>query len=150
MARGGGGRARSAAELLDEFADLIDELASEARLGVPIIVEGRRDVEALRRLGIRGEVIPVRSIKGLRRIFEERCVERVILLPDLDEEGERVLKLVKQSLEGVVREVDISYWRRLNMFKRLGYVQIETMEHLAQRIGLRHPPTQPLWTRGRA
>ena len=138
--RGSGLKAsRKRAKLLDEFMDLVWKLELESRYGTPIIVEGRRDAESLRRLGVGGEIISIKSIRGLRRLFERREVRRVILLMDLDREGEKVMKLVKKSLEGVVREVDTSYWRRLQAFKNLGFTQIENLHRIPEKILPRGP-----------
>ncbi|RLG10740.1 MAG: hypothetical protein DRN64_02455 [Thaumarchaeota archaeon] len=133
--RGSGVKAsRRRVDLLDAFMDLVWKLALESRCGTPIIVEGKRDAESLRRLGVRGEIILLRSIRGVRRLFEGREVGRVILLMDLDREGERAMKLVKKSLEGVVGEVDTSYWRRLHAFKSLGFTQIENLHRIPEKI----------------
>ncbi len=122
------------AELLEEFMSILNELRLESVNGVPIIVEGRRDAESLRRLGVEGEIVLVKSIRGVRRLFERRDVESVILLLDFDREGERILKLIKKSLEGVVRNIDTSYWRRLKAFKRFGFTQIENLPLLLEKI----------------
>ena len=126
-------------QLLDEFMEIIWKLALESRYGIPIIVEGKRDAESLRRLGVTGEIICIKSIRGLRRIFERREVKRVILLTDLDEEGERVMQLVKKSLEGVVKEVDTSYWRKLKIFKNIGFTQIENLHRIPERMRSYYP-----------
>lgn len=115
-------------KLLDELSNVFEKLALESRRGTPIIVEGKKDEETLRRLGVGGEIILIKSIRGLRRKFENRDVRRVILLPDLDKEGEHLLKLVKKTLEGVVREIDVSYWRRLRILKRIGFTEVESMD----------------------
>lgn len=129
---------RRGMRLLDEFAEILEKLRADSRNGIPIIVEGERDAESLRRLGVHGEIITVRSIRGLRRRFERDDVREVILLLDLDKEGEHVLKLVKRSLEGVVKQVNVSYWRRLRMFKRLGFTQIENLYQVPEKIHPRH------------
>ena len=130
---------RRRARLLDEFGEILEKLKADSRSGIPIIVEGERDAESLRRLGVSGEIITVRSIRGLRRKFEREDVKEVILLLDLDREGEHVLKLVKKSLEGVVKEVNVSYWQRLKIFKRLGFTQIENLHQIPEKIQPRRP-----------
>jgi len=120
--------------LFEELANIIEKLSAESLNGVPIIVEGRRDEEGLRRAGVRGEIIQVKSIKGLRRFFEQRDVKRVILLLDLDSEGEKLVKILIQSLEGVVGEIDLSYRRRLMEFKRFGLIEIESLDKLLERL----------------
>ena len=52
-------------ELLKEFEELVEKLRRDSEDGVPIIVEGERDARSLRILGIMGEIIPVKSIRGL-------------------------------------------------------------------------------------
>jgi len=120
--------------LFEELTNIIDKLSTESLNGVPIIVEGKRDAEGLRRAGVRGEIIQVKSIKGLRRFFEQRDVKKVILLLDLDSEGEKLLKILIQSLEGVVGEIDLSYRRRLMEFKRFGLIEIESLDKLLERL----------------
>ena len=130
---------RKRARLLDEFAEILEKLKADSRSGIPIIVEGERDAESLRRLGVSGEIITVRSIRGLRRKFEREDIREVILLLDLDREGEHVLKLVKKSLEGVVKQVNVNYWQRLKIFKRLGFTQIENLHQIPEKIQPRRP-----------
>lgn len=122
------------AKLFDEFVDILENLKMDSRNGIPIIVEGERDADSLRRLGVSGEIITVKSIRGLRRRFEREDIREVILLLDLDREGEHVLKLVKKSLEGVVSQVNVSYWQRLKAFKRLGFTQIENLHLIPEKI----------------
>jgi len=130
---------RRRARLLDEFGEILEKLKADSRIGIPIIVEGERDAESLRRLGVSGEIITIKSIRGLRRRFEREDVREVILLPDLDREGEHVLKLVKKSLEGVVKQVNVNYWQRLKIFKRLGFTQIENLHQIPEKIQPRRP-----------
>ena len=127
-------RLKFRSRLFEELLNIVDKLSAESLNGVPIIVEGRRDEEGLRRAGVRGEIIQVKSIKGLRRFFEQRAVRRVILLPDLDSEGEKLMKTLTQSLEGVVGEIDLSYRRKLMEFKRYGLIEIESLDKLLERL----------------
>jgi len=127
-------RLKFRSRLFEELVNIVDKLSAESLNGVPIIVEGRRDEEGLRRAGVRGEIIQVKSIKGLRRFFEQRAVRRVILLPDLDSEGEKLMKTLTQSLEGVVGEIDLSYRRKLMEFKRYGLIEIESLDKLLERL----------------
>ncbi|MEM2188546.1 MAG: hypothetical protein QXG35_04350, partial [Nitrososphaerota archaeon] len=93
-------------ELSEEFEEIVEKLRRDSENGIPIIVEGERDAESLRILGITGEIIPVKSVRGLRRRLEARGIKSVILLFDLDREGERIMRLVKRALEGAVGEIN--------------------------------------------
>ena len=121
-------------KLLKEFEELVEKLRRDSEDGVPIIVEGERDARSLRILGIMGEIIPVKSIRGLRRRLEARDVRSVILLFDLDQEGEKLMRLVKRSLEGVVGEINTRYWLRLKTFKKLGFTQVEHLHLVPEKI----------------
>ena len=127
-------RLKFRSRLFEHLANIVDKLSAESLNGAPIIVEGKRDEEGLRRAGVRGEIIQVKSIRGLRRFFEKRDVKRVILLPDLDSEGERLTKILIQSLEGVVGEIDLSYRKRLMEFKRYGLIEMESLDKLLNRL----------------
>ena len=127
-------RLKFRSRLFEDLSNIVDKLSAESLNGVPIIVEGKRDEEGLRRAGVRGEIIQVKSIRGLRRFFEKRDVRRVILLPDLDSEGERLTKILIQSLEGVVGEIDLSYRKRLMEFKRYGLIEMESLDKLLNRL----------------
>jgi 5S rRNA maturation endonuclease (ribonuclease M5) len=121
-------------KLLEEFEEVVEKLRRDSEDGIPIIVEGERDARSLRILGIIGEIIPVRSIRGLRRRLEARGVKSVILLFDLDREGERMMRLVKKSLEGAVGEINAKYWLRLKAFKKLGFTQVESLHLVPEKI----------------
>lgn len=74
----------------------------EVNKRVPAIVEGRRDVLALRKIGLVGEIITLHRGKGLYDFSEEIAEEfpRVVLLMDWDEKGEILLKTVAEHLKG--------------------------------------------------
>lgn len=73
---------------------------------VPIIVEGKRDVAALRALGFSGEVIAVHGGKGLYEFCEELAgrFHRVVLLTDWDDQGEILHGKLSEHLRGICEE----------------------------------------------
>lgn len=92
------------------FADLeraerlreVFEALYEVNKKFPVIVEGRRDSEALRRLGLAGEIITLHRGNNLYEFCEEVAekYERVVLLLDWDERGESLYKFLGSHLEG--------------------------------------------------
>ncbi|MBZ0154669.1 MAG: toprim domain-containing protein [Alphaproteobacteria bacterium] len=73
---------------------------------IPIIVEGRRDVLALRKIGLVGDII---ALHGGKRFYEfcEDIAERfhrVILLMDWDEKGDTIHRNVAEHLKGMWEE----------------------------------------------
>ena len=73
---------------------------------IPIIVEGRRDVRALRKIGLVGEIITLYTGKGLYEFCDDIAerFHRIILLMDWDEKGESLHKNVSGHLKGMWEE----------------------------------------------
>lgn len=69
----------------------------------PIIVEGKRDKEALRRLGIKGEILPLNNGKSIYDFCEFMLdnYNSVILLTDWDYKGESIFKTLSFNLSGL-------------------------------------------------
>lgn len=90
------------AERLKEFLVSLYEINKM----VPIIVEGKRDVVALRKLGFIGEIIIVHAGEGLYE-FSHNISERfnrIILLMDWDEKGDILFKKLASHLKGLWEE----------------------------------------------
>jgi 5S rRNA maturation endonuclease (ribonuclease M5) len=82
------------------------EALYEVNKRVPILVEGKRDVRALRQLGMAGEIISIHSGKGLYDFCEDivERFHRVVLLLDWDEKGEALLRSLSVHLRGLWEE----------------------------------------------
>ena len=88
---------------LEEFKKALKELQEE-NIVVPIIVEGERDVEALKRLGISGKIITVNSGINLIDFCDKiaREFKKVIILTDWDRKGGFLCSTIRRNLEGRV------------------------------------------------
>ena len=88
---------------LEVINELLLELIEENK-SVPIIVEGDKDIEALRKLDITGIIISINKGVNLStfcdRISNE--FESVIILTDWDRRGGHLCKVIKKNLEGRV------------------------------------------------
>jgi len=82
---------------------VLERLAKESSKGTLIIVEGKKDVESLRALGIEGKIIASkaggRSRLDLISQIENKSVKEVILLFDFDRTGREETAHMKQQLE---------------------------------------------------
>ena len=87
-------------ERLAGIEELIDELKDRALCGAVVLVEGRRDREALEKLGIAGEVV-MTSQQSLLNMAEglARTKKDIIVLTDWDERGEEVARQLSLYLE---------------------------------------------------
>lgn len=96
-------------QVLEELEEALADLREENRT-TPIIVEGEKDIAALRTLEVTGEII--RFNKG--RSVSDFCDaiaqnhRKIILLTDWDRRGGRLCIQLKKNLENRV-EIDVSY-----------------------------------------
>jgi 5S rRNA maturation endonuclease (ribonuclease M5) len=132
------------AATLETLEQVLDELR-QAAASSAILVEGRRDVDALERLGVGGEHLLIHTGKSLDSRTDElvACAQTagwpsILLLTDWDRTGNALAKRLEMGLSARV-SVDVS-WRR-----RLGRVtQATCIEHIpAELASLRrrvHPP----------
>jgi 5S rRNA maturation endonuclease (ribonuclease M5) len=109
-------------ELFKFFSDL-----RKISKSVPIIVEGKRDKQLLSRFGIKN--VLTLSGKNYFDLIEEipENVQRVVLLVDIDPQGEKIFKKLKQILEQSNIQVDDSFRER---FKTFGIEEVEKLQEL--------------------
>ncbi|MDA8173031.1 MAG: hypothetical protein M0018_00415 [Nitrospiraceae bacterium] len=90
------------AERLREVIGWLSEVNNHA----PVIVEGKKDAQALARLGLKGEIITVHRGKGLYDFSEDivSAYRQVVLLPDWDEKGEQLMHALGEHLRGHFEE----------------------------------------------
>jgi 5S rRNA maturation endonuclease (ribonuclease M5) len=80
---------------------------------IPVIVEGKKDASALRRLGLIGEIIILHNGKSLYDFctdIEDRF-HRVIIMVDWDKKGEDINKTLSDNLKG--------HWEEFSSFREL-------------------------------
>lgn len=112
---------------------LTQKLVARSKVGIPIIVEGRKDEQSLRRLGIEGKIICMKSAGlGFFDFIEEiKPWKEVIVLTDFDEEGRELSsRLVKELLRIRIKADDL-FWKEL---RGLGRSEIRSVEELADYV----------------
>ena len=120
-------------ERLEKLEELILELQDMSDMGAIIIVEGRKDVESLRSLGINGE-IKLSSQQPLIEITEQlsRCGKYIVILTDWDRKGGIVARKIIYYLQayGIISNTDIR--------RRIGFLvkkRIKDIESLSKYMG---------------
>jgi len=96
---------------------LLDRLAEMSAKGIPIIVEGQKDIEALHALDVKGDII---SAKTSGRCFLDvlsevgkRGKREVIVLMDFDRRGKEWTKRLTKHLEEMRVKPNLFFWRKL-------------------------------------
>jgi 5S rRNA maturation endonuclease (ribonuclease M5) len=95
-------------ERLEEIMKVLDEL-EELSSTMPVVVEGLKDIEALRRLGIERNVMTLGRGATLFTFCEEvsRSTKEVVVLTDWDRKGGRLARTLKEGFEANdVRVID--------------------------------------------
>jgi len=101
----------------EKIMKLLERLAKKSAKGIPIIVEGKNDVNSLQRLNVNGNIISAKtSGKSLLDVLNE--VERtgkreVVLLMDFDKRGREWTKRLTQHLEKMRIKPNSLFWRKL-------------------------------------
>ena len=90
--------------IIENIEKNLSELIEENK-NIPIIVEGEKDIIALKKLGVSGEIISVNSgvslIDFCDRIANE--YKDIIILTDWDRRGGYLCYTIKRNLEGRVK-----------------------------------------------
>jgi len=102
---------------LEKALQLLERLATESKGGTPIIVEGRKDVAALHKLGVTGDMI---LAKTSRRSFldvvnegKNRGKPEIIILMDFDRRGREGTKRLTQNFERMRIKTNLLFWNEL-------------------------------------
>ena len=102
----------------EKILKILEVLADESAKGKPVVVEGKKDVDALRALGVAGTVLTVKT--GGKSFLDAVCemekmgVPEVILFLDFDRRGREGTKCLKQSLERTKIKNNTKLWRALS------------------------------------
>ncbi len=99
----------------DNVENLIKSLnyLKEKNMDVPIIVEGKNDIRALRKLGLSGEILQLprnTSLENFCNILSFKYKE-IILLMDWDKSGKKNMYLLLKYLRHYEVNVNIDFWK---------------------------------------
>lgn len=104
-------------KLTERILELLERLSRESAKGVPIIVEGKNDVDTLHKLGVEGEVISAktfgRSFLDVLGEVEKQGKQEVIILMDFDRRGREWTKRLTRHLERMRIRPNSFFWREL-------------------------------------
>jgi 5S rRNA maturation endonuclease (ribonuclease M5) len=102
----------------EKIQRIIAALTEESAKGKPIIVEGKKDAQALRELGVNGKILTVKTggksfIEATAEI-EKLGAREVILLLDFDRRGKEGTERLQQNLERAKIKANTRFWRELH------------------------------------
>ncbi len=125
---------RKFADFVDFLAGLIAELNRLAAEGCVVLVEGARDVHAMRGVGYKGGIMSVSSVR--RRESESLLAgyKRVIIMTDLDAEGRRLAARFSKSFAHRGLSISLDQRRRLLVASRGVFRHIENLKRFSQLV----------------
>lgn len=115
---------------------IVEELSFRTKHGTPILIEGKKDEEALRELGINGNIIRV-SGSGLK-LFEvaEMAVEsspEVIILTDFDKKGNILARKLSEDIQSLGSHPNLNIRKKIMNITQRYIKDIESLpKHLKQ------------------
>lgn len=119
---------------VEEVELALDELV-ELNNSIPVIVEGIKDLRALRSLGLTGDIITLNKGMSLSDFADQISEEfdEVIILSDWDRRGGSLCRRLKELLKGRV-VYDVRIRQRLSKFAMIKKVEglpswLETVYH---------------------
>lgn len=99
---------------------IITKLTEESAQGKPIIVEGKKDTQALRILGVNGTILTVKtggkSFLDATGEIVQLGAHEVILLLDFDRRGVEGTMRLQGDLERLKVKADMRFWLELRAF----------------------------------
>ena len=102
----------------EQILQVLEQLAEENRSGKPIIVEGQKDAETLRELGINGQIIFAKtggkSLLDVVSEIEVASASEILMLLDFDRRGRELTERLKSHIEKLGIKANMYYWLKLS------------------------------------
>jgi 5S rRNA maturation endonuclease (ribonuclease M5) len=123
-------------ERLEKIEETIAKLVEISEKSKLIVVEGKKDADTLRELGVAGTIFTVKTggksfLKAVTEI-EALAPREVVLFLDFDRRGREGTMRLRQSLERVHIKVNIKLWQEL---RALTGHDIQCVESLLTYLG---------------
>jgi len=124
---------------VERIEQTITRLVEESAKGKPIVVEGKKDAETLRDLGVAGAVLTLKtggkSFLEATTEIEELGAKEVILLLDFDRRGREGTKRLQLDLEKAKIKANVRFWQELHS---LVGREVQSIESLANYLKTLH------------
>ncbi len=117
-------------EIALKIREFIESLNQESKGGAIVIVEGKKDAIALRRVGFKGEILIYNNFKGIINFVDyvSRRGRKVILLLDRDRKGRALTSKILKKLELLCPHDSLYYKKR---FVKITHGKIMCIENLS-------------------
>jgi 5S rRNA maturation endonuclease (ribonuclease M5) len=120
----------------ERLQKLIERVKYEAEKGGVIVVEGARDRESLRAMGVKGKILCLQSSRRNTISFAEQLggERNVIVLMDFDRQGVFLANRLNRVLNSQNVHANLVLWRELRSLTRSELRSIEELPRLYDRL----------------
>lgn len=124
--------------MLEAFESLLELFNQMEGFVDVVLVEGNRDINALRNIGFHGEIIPCSQIgisnyELVENISKIYC--NILILTDFDREGLLIENAFKKLFEHKHIKVEDELRRRIgNLMAKLGIYAVEALDNIQRRL----------------
>jgi len=120
----------------ERLQKLIERLNEESEKGRVIVVEGLRDKESLRAMGIKGKILSLQNSRRNTIEFAEQLggERAVVVLTDFDRQGVFLAHRLSRVLNAQRIHADLVIWRELRGLTRSELRSIEELPRLYDRL----------------
>lgn len=127
-------------ERFERIQEVLEDLA-ERNERAPVVVEGERDVRALRALGLEGPIVSLHQGISVFHLCERlaRDHEEVVILTDWDARGGQLSRLLREGLAANGVRYDGDLRARLAVLCRKEIKAVEDLHNLVERLRPRGP-----------
>lgn len=126
---------------LEALEELVGCLLDASCRGAAVIVEGRRDEQALRALGLPGPVI-MASRRSALDLAEHaaRCYPQIVLLTDWDRKGDEMARNIEHHLRSVGSRPDNEIRSRLKKLVKKEIKDVESLSFYVEKMREQYGP----------
>jgi 5S rRNA maturation endonuclease (ribonuclease M5) len=126
---------------IEALEELIGSLLEVSLQGAAVIVEGRRDEQALRALGLRGPVI-MASRRPALDLAEDaaRSYPQIVLLTDWDAKGDEMARIIELHLRSAGARPDLEIRSRLKRLVKKEIKDVESLSLYMERMRAQYGP----------
>lgn len=119
-----------------EGTERVLEIIKEKNRKVPVIVEGKKDVKALRRLGFKGRIIKIKTSRTVFRIIENlrETNDEVIILTDWDRAGSRLFYRIKRACKANILSFNPDLREQLIKYTKTDIKDVESLPVFLNRL----------------
>lgn len=117
-----------------ELVQFIEFLNYESEVDSVVVVEGKRDVKALRSIGFKGELVVYHNFRGLGEFVHHIAIRnrKIILLLDMDRKGKVLTSKIIRNLNSSCQHDNLQTKRKLTQITRGRIRHIEDLKSFSK------------------